>query len=115
MFDTTPFDLLEPGLSGPGPDPVSDELIADLEWLPTGVMLTAVLDRVDRERLSGHDRVSLLKARARQIAHLQAELLADINSVGEAISGLVADRTDDPFIPIERFRRRPVKCRRLSP
>ena len=28
----------------------------------------AALDRIDRERLSGFDRVSLLKARARQIS-----------------------------------------------
>jgi hypothetical protein len=51
-------------------------------------MLAAALDRIDRDRLSGHDRVSLLKARARQIAHDQAELLADIQSVSESVSEL---------------------------
>jgi hypothetical protein len=38
--------------------------------------------------LSGFDRVSLLRARARQIAHDQAELLADIHSVSESVSEL---------------------------
>jgi Domain of unknown function (DUF222) len=87
MFDTnTPFDLLPP--RGSRPAPVVDPLIADLDWLPTGIMLSAALDRVDRARLSGHERVSLLKARARQIAHDQAELLADIQSVSESVSEL---------------------------
>jgi hypothetical protein len=44
-------------------------------------MLSAGLSRIDRSRLSGHDRVSLLEARARQIAHDQAELLADMDAI----------------------------------
>jgi hypothetical protein len=56
-----------------------------------------ILSGVDRSPLSGHDRVSLLKARARQIAHDQAELLADIESVGESISELTD--TDDRYGP----------------
>jgi hypothetical protein len=39
---------------------------------------------VDRDQLSGHDRVLLLQAHARQVAHYQAELYADIHSVWEA-------------------------------
>jgi hypothetical protein len=82
MFDTdTPFDLLEP--SPPAPRPVSE--VADLEWLPTGVMLAAALERVDRNQLSGFDRVGVLRARARMIAHLQAQLHADIEAVGDAL------------------------------
>jgi hypothetical protein len=89
MFDTeTPFDLLPPGPVEPAPDPVPDELISDLEWLPTGIMLSAALSRSDRDKLSGFDRVSLLKARARQIAHDQAELLADIEAVSESVAEL---------------------------
>jgi hypothetical protein len=87
MFDTEiAFDLLQP--AGSRPVPVVDPLIADLDWLPTGIMLAAALDRVDRDRLSGHEKVSLLKARARQMAHDQAELLADIRSVSESVSEL---------------------------
>jgi hypothetical protein len=65
-----------------------DPLVADLVWLPTGIMLAAALDRIDRECLSGFDRVTVLKARARQIAHDQAELMADIRSVSESVSEL---------------------------
>jgi hypothetical protein len=87
MFDTEiAFDLLP--ATGSRPVPVVDPLVADLDWLPTGIMLAAALDRIDRSLLSGHDRVSLLKARARQIAHDQAELLADIRSVSESVSEL---------------------------
>ena len=86
MFDMeTPFDLLPS--DHVLPLPVTDDLISDLDWLPTGVMLSSALASVDRCRLSGHDLVSVLKARARQVAHDQAELLADI----EAVSGSVAE------------------------
>ncbi|HET9202492.1 MAG TPA: hypothetical protein VFP67_05025, partial [Acidimicrobiia bacterium] len=50
---------------------------------------------MDRSRISGHDLVSVLKARARQIAHDQAELLADIESVSEAIGELINDPDPD--------------------
>jgi hypothetical protein len=46
-------------------------------------MLAAALNRLDRARLSGFDRVALLEARARQIAHDQAELLADMCGILE--------------------------------
>jgi hypothetical protein len=87
MFDTdTPFDLLKP--EAVRPVPAVDPLIADLDWLPTGIMLSAALSQVDRSRLSGHERVSLLKARARLRAWIDAELLADIQSVSESVSEL---------------------------
>jgi hypothetical protein len=86
MFDTEiAFDLLDPKVRA---TLVVDPLVADLDWLPTGIMLSAALNRVDRDRLSGHEKVSLLKARARQIAHDQAELLADIQSVSASVSEL---------------------------
>jgi hypothetical protein len=59
------------------------------------VMLSSALASVDRDRLSGHDLVSVLKARSRQIAHDQAELLADIESVSEAIGELIDDPDPD--------------------
>ncbi len=94
MFDTeTPFDLLQS--DHVRPVPVTDDLISDLDWLPPGVMLSSALASVDRSRISGHDLVSVLKARARQIAHDQAELLADIESVSEAIGELINDPDPD--------------------
>jgi hypothetical protein len=74
MFDTkmipndeVHFDLL-PVDGMVRPEPEGNPPVADAKWLPSGVMLAAALDRIDRERLSGFDRVSLLEARARQIS-----------------------------------------------
>jgi hypothetical protein len=50
------------------------ELISAIETLPPGPKLAAVLAGVDREALSGYDRVALVRARSRLISHLQAEL-----------------------------------------
>jgi hypothetical protein len=94
MFDTEiPFDLLPTGQSPPEPE--GELLVADLDWLPTGIMLAAALNRIDRSSLSGFDRVSLLQARARQIAHDQAQLLADIESIHESVSELANDPEPD--------------------
>jgi hypothetical protein len=76
-------------------------LPSDLERIEPGPFLAVILSGIDRDQLTGHDRVSLLKARARQIAHDQAEQLADINSVREAVTELVLERSDDPFVRIE--------------
>jgi hypothetical protein len=47
--------------------------------------LAAVLAAVDRDRLKGYDRIDLLQARARQVAHDQAEMYADMLAVAEAV------------------------------
>jgi hypothetical protein len=57
----------------------------NLDAIIPGPELALALARVDRQRLGGEDRVELLKARARQVAHDQAQLYADIQSVSEAI------------------------------
>jgi hypothetical protein len=80
-------------------DPDSDDdhgLPADLETIPPGLLLVVVLSSVDRDGLSGFDRVELLKARARLISHLQAEMHADIHSISEAVSELVNIPDPDP-------------------
>ena len=65
-----------------------------------GADLAQMLSGVDRHRLSGHDRVELLKARSRLRAHVDAELLADMVSVLDAESaalspGLAVDEVHD--------------------
>jgi len=93
MFDT---EMLPSDLDVLDADQLDDAgLPADLETLPPGLLLAVILSSVDRARLSGYDRVSLLKARARQIAHDQAELMADIQAVSEAVSELVNDPEPD--------------------
>jgi len=56
-----------------------------------------ILASVDRDGLSGYDRVELLKARARLVAHLQAELYADIHSISEAVADLDHFEHEDGF------------------
>ena len=57
------------------------ERMADL---PPGPELARMLSTVDRESLSGYDRVILMQAHHRQVAHYQAELYADIVAVADA-------------------------------
>lgn len=55
--------------------------------MPPGPGLAAVLGTLNRARLNGHDLVVVLEARARQLAHDQAELLADMVEVGHCPPG----------------------------
>jgi Domain of unknown function (DUF222) len=94
MFDTeilpSDRDLLDPDSD---PD---HGLPADLETIPPGLLLAVILSSVDRERLSGFDRVRLLKADARMVCHFQARLYADIQSVSDSISELVYPEDPTP-------------------
>jgi hypothetical protein len=49
-----------------------------------GMELMWILAGVDRDSLSGFDRVEVLRARARMRAHLEAELLADMSGILDA-------------------------------
>ncbi|MGE5829048.1 MAG: hypothetical protein ACM30G_11920, partial [Micromonosporaceae bacterium] len=58
-----------------------------LEAMPPGPALGALLASVDRSRLNGYDLVIVMAARARQVAHEQAELLADVYEVSRCEPG----------------------------
>ena len=60
---------------------------AELEAIPPGVVLAAYLSKVDRSRVNGHDLVIVMKARSRQLAHDQAELMADMVEVAHSAPG----------------------------
>ena len=86
-------------------DPESDDdhgLPADLETIPPGLLLAVILSSVDRDRLSGYDRVRVLKADARMVAHFQARVYADIESVSLSVAGELDDlwegESSDPEI-----------------
>jgi hypothetical protein len=66
----------------------AQSLPSNLDSIDPGPDLAMALAGVDHQRLGGHDRVELLKARARQLAHDQAQLYADIHSISEAIGEL---------------------------
>lgn len=66
---------------------------SDLDTWEPGLPLAAFLATVDRKRLSGHDRVILLRARQKLLSHFTAALYADIASVADAMS---EEFGDDP-------------------
>ena len=57
------------------------ELPEDLELMAPGPELCALLASVSRDALSDRDRVRLLRARNRLVAHMQGELFADLYAV----------------------------------
>lgn len=59
--------------------------IGDLEEMPPGPELAAVLASIDIDRLDGYDRVVVLKAEARQLAYQQARFYRAVGSVGRAV------------------------------
>ncbi|MEX1133401.1 MAG: DUF222 domain-containing protein, partial [Acidimicrobiia bacterium] len=52
--------------------------------MPPGLALAGVLASIDRDQVSGYDRVVLLKARSRLRAWVDADFYADLQSVAEA-------------------------------
>ena len=71
-------------------------LPGDLESIPPGRYLAAILSSVDRSRLSGHDVVRLLKARARLVSHANAGFYADVSEVAHAYDPDTTARDDHP-------------------
>ena len=76
----------------------SEGLPAGLATMQPGPVLGALLSSVDRVALNGHELVTLARVRARQVAHNQAELYADMVEIsycppGGPTSGV--ERLDD--------------------
>ena len=68
--------------------------------MPPGPELAAVLAGIDRSRLNGHDLVIVIRARMRQRAYDDAELLADVAEVAYCTQGgpdAAVVRDDAPF------------------
>lgn len=64
-----------PGSQAP---PVREPLPEGIEDMPGGPDLERLLAGLDRTELNGYELVILMRARARQLAHLQAEFYADM-------------------------------------
>lgn len=58
-----------------------DTIPAGLDEIEPGPMLAALLAQIDVDRVDGFDRVVVLRAHARMVAHYQAHVYADIASV----------------------------------
>jgi hypothetical protein len=66
----------------------------DLAVMPPGPQLATLLAGVDRARLSDEDLVTLTQARHRLVAHIQAQLLADLHAVGTRSDQAVGRQAD---------------------
>jgi hypothetical protein len=62
-------------------------LPSDFERIEPGPFLAVILSGIDRDLLSGDDRVRLIQARSRLRANVDAELLADMVALREAEAG----------------------------
>lgn len=71
-------------------------LPGNLEQLAPGLFLAAILAAVDRSKLSGHDVVRLMKARARLVSHDQAGFYADMGEVAYAYDPDTTARDSHP-------------------
>lgn len=63
-------------------------LLEDVDNVTPDAALGVLLSTVERSELSGDDRVALMRARARLVAHFEALLLADMVSVADAVEEL---------------------------
>jgi hypothetical protein len=61
--------------------------LPDLESVPAGPFLVAILEGIDRSRLNGFDLVDVLKARERIVAHFQAAAQQDMVEIAHAAPG----------------------------
>ena len=68
-------------------EPFRQTLPGDLETIPPGSHLAAILSAVDRTRLNGHDMVRLMQSHRRLAAHYEAASLADIVEIAHCPPG----------------------------
>jgi hypothetical protein len=61
--------------------------LPDIESIPPGLYLQAILDSVDRSKLNGYDLVRVTRARERLVSHSQAEGIADAVEMSYATPG----------------------------
>lgn len=66
---------------GAAREEAAETIPKDLDSIPPGPYLSAILSSLDRDRLTGYDLVVVMRARARQIAYEQAQLYADMAAV----------------------------------
>lgn len=85
--------MAEPGFA----DRPAREVIPDLDSIPPGPYLAAILASIDRTELNGHDLVVVLRAHDRIASHYQAERLSDMVEVAHCAEG----SSDSPAVRVE--------------
>ena len=74
-------------------DSTHDGIPTGLDAMAPGPALGAILDSIDVDRVSGHDRVIMLRAQQRMASHFQAQVYAAMTSVSEHMG--VTEFADD--------------------
>jgi hypothetical protein len=69
----------------------------NLELIPPGAVLAAMLDDMDLEMCSDHDRVRVLQAQERMKAHYQAKSYQSMSAIADIMSKRVDDSDDETF------------------
>ncbi|MEE8407409.1 MAG: DUF222 domain-containing protein [Acidimicrobiia bacterium] len=97
LYELTCAAFEEEPLEGP------DRLPPDLDLVPPGTFLGAILSSIDLSRLSGHDVVTVMKAHQRQIAHHQAGIYAAMSETAHCADPDTTSRTEvvNEFAPEE--------------
>ena len=70
------------GQTDAGRDPVPE----GLDDIPPGAILAAIVSSLDVNRLSGHDRILVLRAHQRLASHYAAQVLTDMNAVADSFA-----------------------------
>lgn len=89
------FELLEAPTNSPEPGGLPPGLDAEVP----GPALALAVAGIDRDRLSGEERVALLRARSRLRAHVEAQLIADIVAIFDAEVEEVGDVVGVDAVP----------------
>lgn len=107
MFDTT----AACDVFGPEPDvdwealerelasqPAVHDAMRALERIEAGPALAAMLSTVSLERLSGADRVAMLRACQRMASHFQAQVYEAMNGVAESVATTLGDDVEPDLV-----------------
>ena len=61
-----------------------DPIPTGLDDIPPGAILAAIVSSLDVDRLSGHDRILVLRAHQRLASHYAAQVLTDMNAIADS-------------------------------
>jgi hypothetical protein len=75
-----------------------DAIPAGLDDIPPGAVLAAIVSSLNVNRLSGHDRIIVLRAHQRLASHYAAQVLADMTAVADSF---VEEEGDSPELAPE--------------
>lgn len=99
-FDELCYQLTHQSEADVSPESEGHRLPHGFDLIPPGPLLAAALARVDRSRLNGYDLVRTLRAHERQVAHHQAQSMADTVEISFSAPGTAGsdpERLEEAF------------------